>query len=77
MFFENRFTLRAESVLKNSHECAARLGHGYVGSEHILMALSAEKEGKSHGALLKEGITQEKIQKAQQQRQQKQLQKQW
>ncbi len=63
MFFENRFTLRAESVLKNSHECAARLGHGYVGSEHILMALSAEKEGKSREALLKAGITQEKIQK--------------
>ncbi len=61
MFFENRFTLRAEKVLKCAHECAAELGHGYVGSEHLLLALSHQTDGKSAEALAKVGITEAKI----------------
>ncbi len=61
MSFENRFTLRAENVLKRAHECAAELGHGYVGSEHILLALACQKEGKGARTLGKLGITPQKI----------------
>ena len=64
MSFENRFTLRAENVLKRAHECAAELGHGYVGSEHILLALAYQKEGKGARTLEKVGITPQKIEQA-------------
>ncbi len=63
MFFENRFTLRAENVLKHAHECAARLGHGYVGSEHLLLSLASQKDGKGAEALAKVGIEPQKIEK--------------
>ena len=63
MFSGNRFTLRAEKVLKCAHECAAELGHGYVGSEHLLLAISQQKDGKGAEALLKVGITPQKIRK--------------
>ena len=63
MFFENRFTLSAEKVLRCAHKCAAELGHGYVGSEHLLLALSRQTEGKSKEALIKAGGTEEKISK--------------
>ena len=57
MLFEKRFTVRAENVLRTSHECAAEMGHGYVGSEHILMGLLSEKEGNAFSALSGAGIT--------------------
>jgi hypothetical protein len=34
-----RFTIRARSVLRQSEREAHRLGHGFVGTEHILLAL--------------------------------------
>ena len=64
MFFENRFTIRAEHVLRISHESAARLGHGYVGSEHILLGLISEEDGKASSLLGKFGITKEKCEQA-------------
>ncbi len=57
MLFEKRFTARAENVLRTSHECAAEMGHGYVGSEHILMGLLKEKGGNAFSALSGAGIT--------------------
>ena len=47
MLFENRFTSRAERVLRLAHESAAEMGHGYVGSEHLLLGLLQEGEGIS------------------------------
>ncbi len=61
MFFENRFTLRAESVLRCAHECAAELGHGYVGSEHILLGILRDGEGKAAKILTAEGVSAEKV----------------
>ncbi len=61
MFFENRFTLRAESVLRCAHECAAELGHGYVGSEHILLGILRDGEGKVAKILTAEGVSAEKV----------------
>jgi len=39
------FTPRAKRVLENSIEESRDLGHGYVGTEHILLALLEEEEG--------------------------------
>ena len=64
MFFENRFTYHAEVILKKAHECAANLGHGYVGSEHLLLAFSCEKAGKCARMLAETGATEEKIYRA-------------
>ena len=61
MLFENRFTLRAENVLRCAHECAAELGHGYVGSEHILLGILRDGEGEAAKILNAEGISAEKI----------------
>ena len=36
---ENKFTPRAEEALRLSQEAAEELGHGYVGSEHLLLGL--------------------------------------
>ena len=39
------FTPRAKRVLENSIEESRDLGHGYIGTEHILLALLEESEG--------------------------------
>ena len=39
---ENKFTPRAEEALRLSQEAAEDLGHGYVGSEHLLLGLLRE-----------------------------------
>ena len=48
---ENKFTPRAEEVLRLSQEAAEDLGHGYVGSEHLLLGLIREEEGIAHRVL--------------------------
>ena len=42
---ETRFTERAQTALRLAQECSAELGHGYVGSEHLLLGLSREGRG--------------------------------
>ena len=39
------FTPRAKRVLENSIEESRELGHGYIGTEHILLALLDEDDG--------------------------------
>ena len=39
------FTPRAKKILEMSLREALRLGHGYIGTEHILLGLVAEGEG--------------------------------
>ena len=34
---ENKFTPRAEESLRLAQEAAEEMGHGYVGSEHLLL----------------------------------------
>ena len=36
---ENKFSPRAEEALRLSQEAAGELGHGYVGTEHLLLGL--------------------------------------
>ena len=40
-----KFTSQAQSALRRSHEAARELGHSYVGSEHLLLALLEESAG--------------------------------
>ena len=42
---ENKFSPRAEEALRLSQEAAGELGHGYVGTEHLLLGLIREEEG--------------------------------
>ena len=57
MRFEDRFTEKAKAVLSAAHEAAASMGHGYVGSEHILLALLTEGGGIAEKRLLENGIS--------------------
>jgi len=40
MRYEDRFTERAKEAIGHAHDYAASLGHGYIGSEHMLLGLS-------------------------------------
>ena len=57
----NRFTEKAEKALNNTARLAESLGHTYIGSEHILLALCKEKDSAAAVILMKNGITYDKI----------------
>ena len=40
----NRFTQKAQNTLNNALRFAAEMGHTYIGSEHLLLALAAESD---------------------------------
>ena len=61
MMNENKFPPRAEEALRLSQESAEELGHGYVGSEHLLLGLLREEEGLAHRVLTEYGLTDEMI----------------
>ena len=58
---ENKFTPRAEEALRLSQEAAGELGHGYVGTEHLLLGLIREEEGTAHEVLTEAGLTDDMI----------------
>ena len=58
---ENKFTPGAEEALRLSQEAAGELGHGYVGTEHLLLGLIREKEGIAHTVLTEAGLTDDMI----------------
>ena len=58
---ENKFTPRAEEALRLSQEAAEEMGHGYVGSEHLLLGLIREEEGIAHRVLSEYGVTDEMV----------------
>ena len=58
---ENKFTPRAEEVLRLSQEAAEEMGHGYVGSEHLLLGLIREEEGIAHRVLSEYGVIDEMV----------------
>ncbi len=57
----NRFTERAQRVLFLAQEEAIRLGHPYVGTEHILLGLIREGQGVAAKALANLEIEAEKV----------------
>ena len=56
---ENKFTPGAEEVLRLAQEAAGELGHGYVGTEHLLLGLMREEDGLAHAVLTEAGLTPE------------------
>ena len=58
---ENKFTPRAEEALRLAQEAAQEMGHGYVGTEHLLLGLLREEEGMAHRVLTEYGITDEMV----------------
>ena len=58
---ENKFTPGVEEVLRLSQEAAGDLGHGYVGTEHLLLGLIREKEGVAHTVLTEAGLTDDMV----------------
>jgi ATP-dependent Clp protease ATP-binding subunit ClpA len=60
MMFE-RFTDSARGIVSQAQLNARRLGHSYIGCEHLLMA-AATVEGPAGAALREQGITPERIQ---------------
>ena len=58
---ENKFTPGAEEALRLAQEAAGELGHGYVGTEHLLLGLMREESGLAHTVLLEAGMTDDMI----------------
>ena len=52
-----RFTERSRKVMVLAQEESGRLGHGYVGTEHLLLGLIREEEGVATQALTASGVT--------------------
>ncbi len=58
----SQFTQRAQTALKLAQESSSLLGHGYVGSEHLLWGLLKEGQGVAAKVLTRAGLTGEAIQ---------------
>jgi ATP-dependent Clp protease ATP-binding subunit ClpC len=61
---ETHFTPRAQAALRLAQESSAQLGHGYVGSEHLLLGLAKEGEGVAARVLREAGLDAESIRSA-------------
>ena len=48
---KENFSKRVQSVLKNAKEEAIRMGHSYVGSEHLLLGIIKEAHGRAYDIL--------------------------
>ena len=53
----NRFTQKAQNSLSRALSIAQEMGHSYVGSEHILLALAAESDCSASRLLLARGAS--------------------
>ena len=58
---EISLTPRAKKVIELGHEEARRLGHNYIGTEHLLLGLVREGEGIAAGVLESLGVSLEKV----------------
>ena len=57
----NGFTSKANEALNKAISCAERLGHTYIGSEHLLLGLLSIGSGVACAVLNKNGVTAENI----------------
>ena len=53
---QNKFTVTAKNALKGAGEEAGALGHTYIGTEHLLLAITKDKESVGGGILLTRGV---------------------
>lgn len=56
-----KFTNRAEKVIQISNDLALRLGHKYIGTEHLLYGLAKEENGVASRVLKNQNIMPNKI----------------
>ena len=56
-----RFTPDARAAVTASRDEARRLGHGYIGTEHLLLGVLEEEEGTGGTALADLGLTMERV----------------
>ena len=54
---QSRFTSKAQEALNYAADTAAMLGHGYIGSEHLLIGLIKAEGGLASSVLLSNDIT--------------------
>lgn len=57
-------TPRTIGILQLAEDEARRLGHGYIGTEHILLAIVREGDGIAAGVLESFGVELEKVRQA-------------
>jgi ATP-dependent Clp protease ATP-binding subunit ClpA len=51
------FTPEARAVLESTPACSVGLGHNYIGTEHILLALVGAEQAGAPGHLVARGVT--------------------
>lgn len=56
-----KFSKSASKAIEISNEIAMKLGHNYIGTEHLLYGLASEKTGVAGRALEKQSVSPEKI----------------
>ena len=56
-----KFTNKAEKAIQIANEIASKLGHNYIGTEHLLYGLVEEGTGIASKVLQNEGMTSEKV----------------
>ncbi|MGH9039411.1 MAG: Clp protease N-terminal domain-containing protein [Acidimicrobiia bacterium] len=59
-----RFTPRARACVVSAQDAARHLGHNYIGTEHVLLALFAEPDSIAAKGLAEMGVTGEEVQAA-------------
>ncbi|MEG2377968.1 MAG: ATP-dependent Clp protease ATP-binding subunit, partial [Clostridia bacterium] len=63
MFKNQKFTASAECALRVAHEAACELGHGYVGSEHLLLGIAQVEDCAAGKLLARSGATHAAVRK--------------
>ena len=63
-FMEAKFSNRVKEVISLSREEALRLGHDYIGTEHLLLGMIREGEGVAVSLLKKLGVSLEELRTA-------------
>ncbi len=58
---QSRFTKKAQEALSHATETAAMLGHGYIGSEHLLLGLIQTEGSLASTILINNDVTDERI----------------
>lgn len=58
---QSRFTMKAGEALANARESAKELGHGYIGTEHILIGLVQMDDSLAGKVLNNNGVTEENL----------------
>ncbi len=61
MKYKDSFTERAKNALSLAYSSACELGHGYIGTEHILLGLEREQRGAAAILLARHGINEKQI----------------